>query len=164
MKKNMSKVTAILSIVFGGFEIFGGIMMIIMGGVMYRRHRFNNMTLDWANNPEHYKAVFAVFLVMGVILIGFAIAQIVCGTKLLKRIKNQGNQMGYLIAILVLSLIGGSLITAIFAIIALCLPKDAGEFEAKVKRLKQYREDGIITEAQYKDKVNELMKKHVEDI
>ena len=179
MKSTMAKVTAILSIVFGCLGIIGGIVLAVVGSVVFSHVE---ISYGFYSNYGPDGSLIATYVVLGAFIAGFAIAQIVCGKKLLNRINEKGSMTGYLIAILVLSLLGGSIVTVVFAIIALCMPNDSVatsrnvrgiatgrsssdvEFDDKVKRLKQYKEDGIITEAQYKEKLDELVRKHISDL
>ena len=181
MKRTMSKITAILAIVFGSFGILSGllIMSIAYSVSSLGRYMWVDGWMVWERSLN--VGLFVFLLIMGIIILAFAIVQIVLAAKLLGQTsdlnKNPSTFNGLLIALVVLSFFGGSIITMVLGIVALCMNNiedgaeavaHAGaktvasnsEFEQAVGRLKQYKADGIIDDATFKKKMDELFKKY----
>jgi len=180
MKASMAKVSAILAIVFSIFSIIGGVALVILG-LTARAWVFSHWENTWSGGFPVYNYVDqinAAFLVIGIFLFIFAIIQIIVAAQILKRVgRKDPNLNGLLIGLLILTIFGGSWITLIFVIIALCsrldyegqgqqvyhsrgsgntLPR-GDDLNSKIARLKQYKEDGIIDDAMYKKKLQEIV-------
>jgi len=181
MKRNMSRVTSIVALAFSVLGILGGLTMVI-GAYWFSYVRWTDW--DMLGSFYHYwrwsAAVFALLVVFGLIMIAMSIAILAVSTRLLRQVNdpsaNPADFNGKLVAITVLSFFGGSWITMVLGIVALSMnnedngvvttnnPKSArptgNEFDAAVSRLKMYKADGIIDEAMFKQKMEELFAKH----
>jgi len=176
----MSKVTAILAIVFGSLMIIMGVMFVIFGFV----GSYNWRHLGWEGGMvvgEYYHVIAWILASVGFVIVILSTVKVILAAVLLKRI-GQGNTNvdGLVIGIMVLSFFAGSWITAVFAIIALCSQNEnsavapqparsersrlqSNDFDAKVARLKQYKEDGIIDEKVCSERLKELLRQRVEE-
>jgi uncharacterized membrane protein len=168
-KRNFALVTGILQCIFGGFNALVGLILAAASA-----------PLAMASNPRtwaDYNFMVNALIVVGVFILIFAIANIIIGGFLCRAkcpTATTGRINGLLITSLVLNIFG-SLITLIFAIVALCCKDEVVgaqvtqvqcassqvEFDMAHARLKQYLADGIITEEQYKQKVHELTDKYL---
>ena len=62
-----------------------------------------------------------VYVVMGLFVLGLGISGLVLSIKVLKQANANSNKKGCIIALLVISILSGNLVTAAFMITALCL-------------------------------------------
>jgi len=180
MKRTMSRIAAIVAIVFSGLMILGALSILGIG-------------IAWMASPwswGHGAIGGGVFLfIIGIILLVLSVAQIIIGTNLIKMTNDPSAHTstfnGTIIALLVLSFFGGTWISIVLAIIALCMENEEGapiaqssatispwdkstpsktnNFDEAITRLKQYKADGIIDETMFKQKMEELFKKHYMD-
>ena len=180
MKRTLSRVSAIISIVFGSLNILGALVMI---GLAYPVAYGTRLDF-WGWYNFWSLGTFLFLLLFGLFLLGISIAIVVVSARLLGK-TNKASEApesfnGCLIALIVLSFFGGSWITLVMAIVAICLSNEEGEtvagavssgvakvkgssnneFEQAVARLKMYKSDGIIDDTTFKKKMDELFKKY----
>ena len=124
-------------------------------------------------------------IVLGVVFLAIGVTQILLGARVIKRSSNLGIDVGkckvLLIVIAVLAFFGaGGIMVMTLVIVTLCLNEDHQLLAGNVKpqkqsiagadsgqreldelliRYKQYKEDGVITNAEYKKKVHEAVQK-----
>jgi len=177
MKRKFTFIAAILGIVFAGLTILGGIILFSMSFEMSRYFSF----IHWRTRFD--VGLLITLILLSVLMIALSIIQIIAGALLIKKTRNpQTNPRefnGLLICSLVVTLFVGNLVTLGFFIAALCMNNDEDgtqqlqnnqnkntftvetnkEFTDSLCRLKQYRYDGIIDDATYKEKAEALFKK-----
>ena len=182
MKRTMSRVTAIVAMVFAILGLLGS-LAISIAAYWIARQTWWDM---WGGWSSFNTGLFVALLVTGIIILALTIVQIVLCAKLLGRTndptKTPADFNGLLIGVTIMCFFVGGWIPLALGIIALCAnnAEDAveavaaagtsgaakgrvgktSEFDQAVARLKQYKEDGIIDEATYKKKMDELFQKH----
>jgi hypothetical protein len=180
-KNKVARPAAIVAIVFSSLAMFGSLILTLL--VALARDLMIGVIRDVVGGYYwQIEAIYNAYLVMAIIwllfALGFGIGSICVSAKILKGVKNGNLTRGSLVALVVLSVFT-NWITLIVAAVALAqyqpmdgselgnnqsfngqnniAQKTESEFEGKVKRLKQYKADGIITEKQYQEKLNELI-------
>ena len=182
-KRKMIKATGIIATVFGILVAMGGALLAILSPAIatYVRQDFWWDTGGTAHafSANHLNVgLMIAMIILGVIIMTIGFIQIVLGSKVSKRASNSEVPVqrcsGMLITIAILAFFGGGgIILMVLAIIALCMSDDNVQVQRQVAvvaanpkikdledllaRYKQYKEDGIITEAQYKKKVHEAI-------
>lgn len=185
MKRTMARVTGIVAIVFASFGILGAIAIMSASAAISRAERFIS-TGPWGQGYwTTYTVgwVIAVLVITGLVILALCITQIVLSARLIAKTNDPNNTVesfnGLLIAVTVMSFFAGGWVPLILGIIALCMTNTeenteavakigttpttkskTSEFDAAVTRLKQYKADGIIDDAMFKQKMDELFQKH----
>ncbi|MCL2756385.1 MAG: hypothetical protein FWE45_05050 [Firmicutes bacterium] len=182
-KKKLIKATGIVSIVYGIIAVLGGIAILStsywLSFVVRTEYWWNG---SWWSTSTYWQFsgwLMAFWIIVGLMIIGVAITQIILGARVTKRISEPESSStscnGSLIAITILSAFVGGVVLLVLGIISLCLSdKDdevsnnlpgakpqsgVRELEQICARLKMYKDDGIITDEVYKQKVEEAVKK-----
>jgi len=180
-KRSLANVTGILLVVGNCLSILGGVLLMCLAKTFAKAasEAQEHITLGGysgsvtVRDNDLYDQVVTMCMIFGVILMAVAVLGIWIGIKLQSNAKNKRNITGLLVGACILSFFTClGIFILICAIIALCIEdkrvgsgsNNGNDFDSYVRRLKQYLNDGIITKAQYDQKLNEAIRKRAEMI